>query len=75
MSRALGKFKERISRALRRPQDDGVAESIAELRADIDEVRRDNLRIAQLHDVVVERLAQLDDKANPIRPHQENHSD
>lgn len=32
---------------------------IIELRADINELRRDNLRIAELHDIVVTRLSEL----------------
>lgn len=41
-----------------RAEVDGLRRDLAELRAELDETRRDSLRVAQLTDLVEERLAQ-----------------
>ncbi|MGO1265026.1 MAG: DUF6752 domain-containing protein [Microbacterium gubbeenense] len=68
MRRALNALASRVRRIIPHRGSDRLAAEIAELRADVDELRRDNLRIAQLHDVVVERLARFDASAAEVTP-------
>lgn len=68
MRRALSAFAARVRRAIPQRRSDQLAAEIAELRTDLDELRRDNLRIAQLHDIVVERLARFDASAAEATP-------
>jgi len=63
MRRALNALATRVRGIVSPGGSDQLAAEIAELRSDVDELRRDNLRIAQLHDVVVERLARFEGAA------------
>lgn len=68
MRRALNALASRVRRITPHRRNDQLAAEIAELRSDLNELRRDNLRIAQLHDIVVERLAHFEAPAADATP-------
>ncbi|MGO2658724.1 hypothetical protein [Mycetocola reblochoni] len=65
LSRVAPTTTQRVHRSLTAPSSATLGEQLAEAQAqilelqrDVDELRADNLRIAELYDVVVDRLGQ-----------------